>query len=60
MSCGILETRYAPFLMALLVIWDTPERFDRMDPASLAFSGSLNLRGGAKSRAVKVPDLRRT
>jgi hypothetical protein len=44
--------------MALTCMALTPERLDRMDPASDIVSGSLNLRGGAKSRDVKVPDLR--
>lgn len=58
-SFGILLTRYAPLRTAQLPAADIPDRFDRIDPASEAFDpGSRNRGGGAKSRAVKVPDLR--
>lgn len=56
---GNLLTRYAPFLTASCWTCDIPLLVLRMEPASLILSWSLNLRGGAKSRAVKVPDLRR-
>lgn len=56
-------TRFAPDRtanMAVLDIPDRPELFDRMDPASDAVSALRKIfGGGAKSRAVNVPDLRR-
>ena len=46
--------------MASECIADTPLRLlrmePRMDPASDMLSASLNLRGGAKSKLVKVPE----
>lgn len=57
---GILLTRLAPLATAYRPAADIPERFERMEPASEALEpGSRNLGGGAKSRLVKVPDLRR-
>ena len=58
-SLGIRLTRYAPARTAILLVVDMPERFERIDPASEAPDpGSRKRGGGAKSRAVKVPDLR--
>lgn len=58
-SLGILLTRLAPLATAFRPTADIPERFERIEPASEAFEpGSRNLGGGAKSRAVKRPDLR--
>lgn len=58
MSPGRRLTRPAPLRMANSLTLDTPLRLDRMEPASDMESLSLILLGGAKSRAVKVPDLR--
>ena len=59
-SPGNLLTRCAPLRIALRCIAETPLRLLRMLPASLMLSWSRNTRlGGAKSREVKVPDLRR-
>lgn len=59
-SLGILLTRYAPLRTAILPAADMPERLERMEPASDALEpGSRKRGGGAKSSAVKVPDLRR-
>jgi hypothetical protein len=56
---GILLTRFAPLATANLPAADIPERLERIEPASDAPEpGSRNLGGGAKSRPVKVPDLR--
>jgi len=59
-SLGILLTRLAPVRTANLPAADMPERLDRMDPASdiLEPAGSRMRPGGAKSRAVKVLELR--
>lgn len=57
-SPGSRLTRPAPPRMALFVRAEIPLPILRTLPESLMFSGSLNLRGGAKSRAVNVPDLR--
>lgn len=61
-SFGMRETRYAPSRTAWCCIRDMPERALRMLPASLPplAAGSLILDGGAKSRAVKVVDFRRS
>lgn len=58
MSPGRRLTRPAPLRMAISFTRDMPLRFERMLPASLILSLSLNFLGGAKSRPVKVPDLR--
>jgi hypothetical protein len=58
-SLGILLTRLAPLATACLPIADMPERLERIEPASEALEpGSRNLGGSAKSRPVKVLDLR--
>ena len=46
--------------MANCALFDMPERLERIEPASEARDepGSRNFGGGAKSSAVKVPDLR--
>jgi hypothetical protein len=60
MSLGIRLTRLAPLRTANLPAADMPERLDRIDPASELPEdpGSRKRGGGAKSSAVKVPDLR--
>lgn len=59
-SPGSRLTLPAPFRMAPSCTAEMPLRLLRMEPASLRLSfASTNLRGGAKSRLVKVPDLRR-
>lgn len=58
-SPGSRLTRPAPPRMALTCAAERPLRLLRIEPASLRASASTNLRGGAKSRAVKVLDLRR-
>jgi hypothetical protein len=59
-SAGILLTRFAPLRIAILPAWDIPERFDRIDPASDPVAPGSRIRaGGAKSKAVNMPDLRR-
>lgn len=59
-SVGRRLTRYAPFRIASDCIADTPDLLLLMlpliEPASLIVSGSRNLRGGAKSSPVNVPD----
>lgn len=57
-SPGRRLTRPAPLRIALSCAWEMPLLLLLMLPASLATSGSLNFLGGAKSRAVKVPDFR--
>lgn len=57
-SPGRRLTRPAPLRMALSFARERPLRFERMEPASDMESGSLNFLGGAKSRPVKLPDLR--
>ena len=57
-SFGIRLTRYAPARMLWLVRADTPLWLLRIDPESEAVSLFLKRGGGAKSSAVKVPDLR--
>jgi hypothetical protein len=53
-------TRYAPARMLCNWAGDIPDRFDRILPESLLVSVlDLNRGGGAKSRAVNVPDFRR-
>lgn len=60
LSPGNLLTRCAPLRIAWSCIADTPLRLLRMEPASDMLSWSRKTRfGGAKSREVKVPDLRR-
>ena len=58
-SPGSLLTRPAPPRMALTWAAERPLRLLRIEPASLRLSEFVNLGGGAKSRAVKVLDLRR-
>ena len=58
-SLGIRLTRYAPPRMAPSCLDEIPLWLLRILPASLMESGSLNLRGGAKSKDVKVPDFLR-
>ena len=55
---GIRLTRYAPWRIAFCWTVEMPLRLLRMLPASLLVSVVLMRGGGAKSRAVKVPDLR--
>lgn len=55
-SPGRRLTLPAPLRMAAWLTAEIPLRLLRILPASLIVSASLNLRGGAKSRAVKVPD----
>lgn len=57
-SPGRRLMRPAPPRMALSCAFDMPLRLLRMEPASLRASELSNLRGGAKSSAVKVLDLR--
>jgi hypothetical protein len=60
-SFGMRETRYAPVRWAYscrLDTVDTPERPERIEPASDMPSSFLKRRGGAKSSDVKTPDLR--
>lgn len=58
-SLGILLTRYAPLRIAILPALDMPDRLERIEPASDALEpGSRKRGGGAKSRAVKVLELR--
>jgi hypothetical protein len=46
--------------MAILPAADIPDRLERMDPASDALDAGSRIRaGGAKSKAVNKPDLRR-
>jgi hypothetical protein len=59
MSPGRRLTRPAPLRMAACDTAEIPLRLLLMLPASLIVSFSLNLRGGAKSRPVNVPDLRK-
>lgn len=60
LSPGKRLTRCAPLRIACNCIAETPLRLLRMLPASLMVSWSRKTRlGGAKSREVKVPDLRR-
>lgn len=60
LSPGKRLTRCAPLRIACNCIAETPLRLLRMLPASLMESWSRKTRlGGAKSREVKVPDLRR-
>lgn len=57
---GRREILYAPVRIAWLCIWEMPERLERMLPESLALPPSWRKRGGgAKSRDVKVLELRR-
>ena len=59
-SPGRRLTLPAPLRMAPSCTAEMPLRLLRMLPASLRLSfASANLRGGAKSRPVKVEDLRR-
>ena len=58
-SPGSRLTLPAPLRMAPSCTAEMPLRLLRIDPASLRLSESMNLRGGAKSRPVKVLDLRR-
>lgn len=58
-SPGRRLTRPAPPRIALRLADEIPLRLLTTLPESLIESGSLNRRGGAKSRAVNVPDLRR-
>jgi len=55
---GRRETLYAPLRMLCRCMAVIPLWLLRMLPASLISVSLRNLRGGAKSRAVKVPDLR--
>lgn len=57
-SPGRRLTLPAPARIALRLVDDMPLRLLTTLPVSLIDSGSLNRRGGAKSRAVNVPDLR--
>lgn len=57
-SPGRRLTRPAPARRALAFLELMPLLLERMEPASLIVSGSLKRRGGAKSRPVKVLDLR--
>ena len=57
-SFGMRLTRYAPARMLWLVRADTPLWLLRIEPESEAVSLFLKRGGGAKSSAVKVPDLR--
>jgi hypothetical protein len=57
-SPGRRLTRPAPLRMAPRFLAEMPLPILRTLPASLIESASLNRRGGAKSRAVKVPDFR--
>ena len=59
-SAGILLTRFAPLRIAILPTCDMPERLERIDPASDPPPAGSRIRpGGAKSKAVNMPDLRR-
>jgi hypothetical protein len=58
-SPGRRLTRPAPPRMALACAAERPLRLLRIEPASLRLSDSVNLRGGAKSRPVKVLSVRR-
>ena len=63
MSVGNLLIRFAPERTAKRAVLDMPDRpdiFDRTDPVSEMgdWSPRKILGGGAKSRAVNVPDLR--
>lgn len=58
-SPGSLLTLPAPLRMAPSCTAEIPLRLLRIEPVSLRLSLSTNLRGGAKSRPVKVLDLRR-
>lgn len=55
---GMRLTRYAPARMLCSCWADIALRLLRILPASEAVSLVLNRGGGAKSRAVKVPDFR--
>ena len=61
-SFGILLTRLAPLRIANCALFDMPERFERIEPAAEPGRDDgpslRNFGGGAKSSAVKVPDLR--
>ena len=61
-SFGILLTRLAPLRIAYCALFDMPERFERIEPAAEPGREGVpslrNFGGGAKSSAVKVPDLR--
>ena len=58
-SRGMRLTRYAPVLMLCSCMRESPERLLRILPVSLIVSpGTWSRPGGAKSSAVKVPDLR--
>ena len=57
-SFGMRLTRYAPARMLWFVRADTPLWLLRIEPESEAVSLFLKRGGGAKSSAVKVPDLR--
>lgn len=57
-SFGMRLTRYAPARILWLVRADTPLWLLRIEPESEAVSVFLKRGGGAKSSAVKVPDLR--
>ena len=58
LSSGRRLTRPAPLRMAELARLEMPLPTLWTLPASLMASGSLNLRGGAKSNEVNVVDLR--
>lgn len=57
-SLGILLILYAPARMLYTWAWLNPLRPERILATSLPESMSRRRVGGAKSRAVKVPDLR--
>lgn len=57
-SFGMRLTRYAPARMLWFVRADTPLWLLRIEPESEAVSLFLKRGGGAKSSAVKVPELR--
>ena len=58
-SFGIRLTRYAPARMLSSCLADMALRLLRILPASEAVALAGNRGGGAKSRAVKVPDFLR-